>query len=126
MSHFFSVKTYLPSQTPPGIKDLRREDLLSRRGNGKGQRKLHEMVYDYAPYNDLGNPDKDNDLFRPVLSGPKRPYPRRCRSGRPPMKSGIFTSYFFAHLCQHTSLTINIFNYLLLELRKALYFENIR
>lgn len=83
----FRNHTYLPSQTPPGIKDLRREDLLSRRGNGKGQRKLHEMVYDYAPYNDLGNPDKDNDLFRPVLSGPKRPYPRRCRSGRPPMKS---------------------------------------
>lgn len=83
----FRNHTYLPSQTPPGIKDLRMEDLFSRRGNGKGERKLHEMIYDYAPYNDLGNPDKDDDLFRPVLAGPERPYPRRCRTGRPPMKS---------------------------------------
>ncbi|KAL2903617.1 Lipoxygenase 6 chloroplastic [Bienertia sinuspersici] len=83
----FRNHTYLPSQTPPGIKDLRREDLLSRRGNGHGERKLHEMVYDYAPYNDLGNPDKDDDLFRPVLAGSERPYPRRCRTGRPSMKS---------------------------------------
>ncbi|XP_021746681.1 lipoxygenase 6, chloroplastic-like [Chenopodium quinoa] len=83
----FRNHTYLPAQTPSGIKDLRREDLLSRRGDGKGERKLHEMVYDYAPYNDLGNPDKDDDLFRPVLAGSERPYPRRCRTGRPPMKS---------------------------------------
>ncbi|KAK9707503.1 hypothetical protein RND81_07G202100 [Saponaria officinalis] len=83
----FRNHTYLPSETPPGIKDLRREDLLSLRGNGKGERKLHERVYDYAPYNDLGNPDKDPDLARPVLSGSEFPYPRRCRSGRPPMKT---------------------------------------
>ncbi|XP_021751178.1 probable lipoxygenase 6 [Chenopodium quinoa] len=85
----FRNHTYLPAQTPPGIKDLRREDLLSRRGDGKEERRLHEMIYNYAPYNDLGNPDKDDDLFRPVLAGSKRPYPRRCRTGRPPMKSGI-------------------------------------
>ncbi|KAH9610572.1 hypothetical protein KSS87_003332 [Heliosperma pusillum] len=83
----FRNNAYLPSQTPPGIKDLRREDLLSIRGNGKGEKKLHERVYDYAPYNDLGNPDKDADLVRPVLSGSEFPYPRRCRSGRPPMKT---------------------------------------
>ncbi|KAL9225585.1 hypothetical protein vseg_001490 [Gypsophila vaccaria] len=85
----FRNHTYLPSQTPPGIKDLRREDLISLRGNGKGERKLHERVYDYAPYNDLGNPDKDDDLARPVLSGSEFPYPRRCRSGRPPMKTDL-------------------------------------
>lgn len=79
----------MPSQTPPGIKDLRREDLLSIRGNGKGERKHHERIYDYAVYNDLGNPDKDKDLARPVLSGEERPYPRRCRTGRPPTKTGI-------------------------------------
>ena len=62
--------------------------MIRRRGNGKGERKLHEMIYDYAPYNDLGNPDKENDLYRPALVGPERPYPRRCRTGRPPMKSG--------------------------------------
>lgn len=83
----FKNQAYLPSQTPAGIKDLRREDLLSIRGNGKGERKHHERIYDYAVYNDLGNPDKDKDLARPVLSGEERPYPRRCRTGRPPTKT---------------------------------------
>lgn len=79
----------LPSQTPPGIKDLRHEDLLSIRGNGKGERKPYDRIYDYDLYNDLGNPDKDKDLARPVLGCEERPYPRRCRTGRPPTKSGM-------------------------------------
>ncbi|KAL9261233.1 Lipoxygenase 6, chloroplastic-like protein [Drosera capensis] len=83
----FRNQAYLPSETPPGIKDLRHEDLLSLRGNGKGERKMHERFYDYAPYNDLGNPDKDPELDRPVLAGEKRPYPRRCQTGRPPMET---------------------------------------
>ncbi|CAA7405161.1 unnamed protein product [Spirodela intermedia] len=83
----FSNQAYLPSQTPDGLKDLRQDDLVSLRGNGKGERKKHERVYDYALYNDLGNPDKNEDLTRPVLGGKERPYPRRCRTGRPPMKS---------------------------------------
>lgn len=83
----FKNQAYLPSQTPPGIKDLRREDLLSIRGNGKGERKPHDRIYDYDLYNDLGNPDKDEDLARPVLGVEERPYPRRCRTGRPPSKS---------------------------------------
>lgn len=81
-------QAYLPSETPPGLKDLRHEDLLSIRGNGKGERKAHERIYDYATYNDLGNPDKDDELARPVLAGEERPYPRRCRTGRPPMRTG--------------------------------------
>ncbi|XP_030459833.1 lipoxygenase 6, chloroplastic [Syzygium oleosum] len=83
----FRNQAYLPSQTPAGLRDLRREDLLSIRGNGKGERKPHERIYDYALYNDLGNPDKDDDLARPVLAGEERPYPRRCRTGRPPMRT---------------------------------------
>lgn len=83
----FKNQAYLPSETPPGIKDLRHEDLLSVRGNGKGERKLHDRIYDYDVYNDLGNPDKDEDLARPVLGSDERPYPRRCRTGRPPTKS---------------------------------------
>lgn len=83
------MQAYLPSQTPPGLKDLRREDLLSLRGNRKGERKPHDRIYDYAPYNDLGNPDKSEDLARPVLAGEERPYPRRCRTGRPPTRTGI-------------------------------------
>lgn len=68
--------------------------MLSIRGNGKGERKPHERIYDYALYNDLGNPDKDDDLARPVLGGEKRPYPRRCRTGRPPMQTGKRTFQF--------------------------------
>ncbi|KAK8655556.1 hypothetical protein V6N13_108130 [Hibiscus sabdariffa] len=83
----FRNQAYLPSQTPPGLNDLRREDLLSLRGNGKGERKPHERIYDYDVYNDLGKPDKDEDLARPVLGGEERPYPRRCRTGRPPSKT---------------------------------------
>lgn len=83
----FKNEVYLPSQTPAGIKDLRREDLLSIRGNGKGERKPHERIYDYAPYNDLGAPDTSKDLARPVIGDQERPYPRRCRTGRPPTKS---------------------------------------
>lgn len=83
----FRNQAYLPSQTPPGMKDLRREDLLSFRGTGKGERKHHERIYDYDVYNDLGNPDKDEDLARPVIGGDERPYPRRCRTGRPPSKT---------------------------------------
>ncbi|XP_011041545.1 PREDICTED: lipoxygenase 6, chloroplastic-like [Populus euphratica] len=82
----FRNQAYLPSQTPPGIKDLRREDLLSLRGNGKGKRKPHDRIYDYALYNDLGNPDKDEELARPALGCEKWPYPRRCRTGRSPTK----------------------------------------
>ncbi|KAK2438012.1 Lipoxygenase 6, chloroplastic [Trifolium repens] len=84
----FKNQAYLPSQTPPGIKDLRLEDLLSIRGSGthqENERKSHERIYDYAPYNDLGNPDKE-ELVRPVLGDQERPYPRRCRTGRPPTR----------------------------------------
>nr|DAD30625.1 TPA_asm: hypothetical protein HUJ06_009476 [Nelumbo nucifera] len=87
----FRNQAYLPSQTPAGLKDLRCQDLLSIRGNGKGERKPFERIFDYAPYNDLGNPDKDEDLARPVLAGEERPYPRRCRTGRPPTKSDPYS-----------------------------------
>ncbi|XP_004504466.1 lipoxygenase 6, chloroplastic [Cicer arietinum] len=86
----FNNQAYLPSQTPPGIKDLRREDLLSIRGGGtpqESERKSHDRIYDYATYNDLGNPDKDEKLARPLLGDHDRPYPRRCRTGRPPTRS---------------------------------------
>lgn len=83
-------QAYLPSETPSGLKDLRLKDLMSIRGNGKGKRKAHERIYDYATYNDLGNPDKDDDLARPVLGTEERPYPRRCRTGRPPMRTGNY------------------------------------
>ncbi|KNA25435.1 hypothetical protein SOVF_005490 [Spinacia oleracea] len=85
---FFTNKSYLPSQTPIGLKKLRDKELESMRGNGKGERKNFERIYDYDTYNDLGDPDKDPELARPNLGGNKElPYPRRCRTGRRPTKT---------------------------------------
>ncbi|CAN0929256.1 Lipoxygenase 6, chloroplastic [Linum grandiflorum] len=81
----FRNQAYLPSQTPRGMEDLRRKDLLSIRGNDNNdERKPHDRIFDYDVYNDLGNPDHDDeDLVRPVLGGSTElPYPRRCRTGR--------------------------------------------
>ncbi|GAV69080.1 Lipoxygenase domain-containing protein/PLAT domain-containing protein [Cephalotus follicularis] len=80
---FFSNKSYLPSQTPKGLKRLREEELVILRGNGQGQRKTSDRIYDYDVYNDIGNPDSDLNLKRPVLGSKQYPYPRRCRTGRP-------------------------------------------
>ncbi|GFZ20736.1 lipoxygenase 2 [Actinidia rufa] len=79
---FFTNKSYLPSQTPNGLKRLREKDLAENRGNGQGERKTYDRIYDYDMYNDLGNPDSDIGLKRPVLGGKEHPYPRRCRTGR--------------------------------------------
>ncbi|CAN6696643.1 unnamed protein product [Malus baccata var. baccata] len=81
---FFTNKSYLPSQTPSGLVRLREEELLTLRGNGQGERKSFERIYDYDVYNDLGDPDKNLRLQRPVLGGKEFPHPRRCRTGRPP------------------------------------------
>ncbi|XP_021772005.1 linoleate 13S-lipoxygenase 2-1, chloroplastic-like [Chenopodium quinoa] len=85
---FFTNKSYLPSQTPAGLKKLREKELKSLRGDGKGERKSFERIYDYDIYNDVGDPDRDPALARPALGGSKElPYPRRCRTGRPPTKT---------------------------------------
>ncbi|KVH90899.1 Lipoxygenase [Cynara cardunculus var. scolymus] len=75
-------QSYLPSETPAGLKYLREEDLLSLRGKDKKERKSFERIYDYDTYNDLGDPDSSSDLARPMLGGKEHPYPRRCRTGR--------------------------------------------
>ncbi|XVF47463.1 hypothetical protein PTKIN_Ptkin03bG0110500 [Pterospermum kingtungense] len=81
---FFTNKSYLPSQTPSGLKRLRKEELEALRGNGQGERKSFERIYDYDVYNDIGDPDSDLSKKRPVIGGNKDlPYPRRCRTGRP-------------------------------------------
>ncbi|KAD5508749.1 hypothetical protein R6Q59_030635 [Mikania micrantha] len=79
---FFTDKSYLPSETPEALKSLRSEDLESLRGNGDGERKSYDRIYDYDVYNDLGAPDLSLGLARPVLGGEEHPYPRRCRTGR--------------------------------------------
>lgn len=81
---FFTNKSYIPSKTPDGLRRYREEELRNLRGNGKGERKSFERIYDFDVYNDIGDPDKRLDLQRPPLGGRDRPYPRRCRTGRPP------------------------------------------
>jgi hypothetical protein len=83
-----SSKVYLPSQTPAGLVALRAEELNNLRGDGTGVRRVQDRIYDYAVYNDLGNPDYKPSYKRPILGGSEEfPYPRRCRTGRPPTKT---------------------------------------
>ncbi|KAE8705564.1 Linoleate 9S-lipoxygenase 1 [Hibiscus syriacus] len=85
---FFTNETYLPHEMPKALRKSREEELNTLRGNGKGELQEWDRVYDYAYYNDLGDPDKGPDYARPVLGGSAHyPYPRRGRTGRPPAKS---------------------------------------
>ncbi|RDX81330.1 Linoleate 13S-lipoxygenase 3-1, chloroplastic, partial [Mucuna pruriens] len=77
--------TYLPGDTPAGLRVLREKELINLRGDGKGVRTLSDRIYDFDTYNDLGNPDKGAEFTRPILGGSQiHPYPRRCRTGRAP------------------------------------------
>ncbi|XWS36628.1 hypothetical protein CRYUN_Cryun20dG0101300 [Craigia yunnanensis] len=85
---FFSNTCYLPSQTPACLVELRKEELQTLRGDGTGERKEWDRIYDYDVYDDLGNPEKGPNHVRPVLGGSdSHPYPRRGRTGRPASKN---------------------------------------
>lgn len=82
------LQAYLPSETPAGLKEPREMELEQLRGDGKGLRTPFDRIYDYDTYNDIGNPDEGVEFSRPILGGHKNPYPRRCRTRRPPTSTG--------------------------------------
>ncbi|GAB2238965.1 hypothetical protein Droror1_Dr00024878 [Drosera rotundifolia] len=85
---FFSNKAYLPNETPAPLIKHREEELEALQGTGEGKLEEWDRVYDYAYYNDLGEPDKGQKYVRPVLGGSSdHPYPRRGRTSRPPTKT---------------------------------------
>jgi lipoxygenase len=94
------LQPYLPSETPPGLRKLREKELIDLRGDGRGERKLSDRIYDYAVYNDLGNPDKSMEFARPTLGGEKIPYPRRCRTGRHSTDTSIISCHVLLDLSQ--------------------------
>lgn len=88
---FFTNDAYVKENTPAALLKDREDELRLLRGEGApADEPLQkwDRVYDYALYNDLGNPDLRQDLARPVLGGSKEyPYPRRTRTSRPPSKA---------------------------------------
>ncbi|MCD7453934.1 hypothetical protein HAX54_022690 [Datura stramonium] len=95
---FFSNTCYLPSQTPNGLLQLRKQELDALRGdeNAERMREWHR-AYDYDFYNDLGDPQQGE---RPILGGSVHyPYPRRGKTGKPHIHSENVKGMFKIDSC---------------------------
>jgi linoleate 9S-lipoxygenase len=90
--HIFLLQACVKEETPSALLKYREDELAVLRGDGETADRAFQpwdRVYDYALYNDLGNPDLRRDLARPVLGGSREyPYPRRTKTGRPAAKTG--------------------------------------
>lgn len=73
---FFFGLPWLPSQTPPAIKELRDAELAQLRSEDTGERRGSERIYQYDVYNDLSNV-VPTDERAPWGGTAERPYPRR-------------------------------------------------
>ena len=92
---FICLQTCLPSETPGPLRRYREKELVNLRGDGTGELKEWDRVYDYAYYKDLGNPGNP-EYARPILGGSvEYPYPRRGRTGRPPSETGGYLIHKF-------------------------------
>lgn len=88
------LQTYLPSEVPLPLRKYIEEELVELRGDGKRKLEEWDRVYDYAYYNDLGDPGKGSEYVRPIMGGSTEyPYPRRGRTGRPPTETGKRLTY---------------------------------
>eukprot|EP00803_Ostreobium_quekettii_P004097 evm.model.scf_112.8 EVM.evm.TU.scf_112.8 scf_112:61810-67074(-) len=89
---FFTGRSYLPKDTPPGLRAWRERELEALKEPDYKERKAPDRIYHYDVYNDLGKSYKSAEstveekpkFRRPVLGGSEEfPYPRRLRTGRP-------------------------------------------
>nr|CAD1837637.1 unnamed protein product [Ananas comosus var. bracteatus] len=87
--YFSRLKTYFRANTPAPLLPYRDDELYHLKGdNVTGQLQEWDRVYNYAYYNDLGNPDWSPALARPVLGGSAEyPYPHPNSESRLPSLS---------------------------------------
>ncbi|XP_038899354.1 linoleate 9S-lipoxygenase-like isoform X2 [Benincasa hispida] len=79
---FFSNTSYIPSQTPSPLMELRKLELIKVRGDGRREiMEEWENIYEYDYYNHVGNSQEHSRLI--IGGSSSLPYPRRLRTLHP-------------------------------------------